>query len=495
MSTAIPTPVDAVAAPREDGGLLIWPPVEDWPRHLDENRRLWRRDDARLLGEPLRHWRSDNTNAPTILTGHQPSFFHAGVWIKSAATLDFAGRCGGLGAFLVVDCDVSHGVTLARPRKVAELYTVHESVAMPAARGLAFEQLPPWAGDPWREFFADSATYSDAAARFASSFVSAAPSSLDYLPRWLQAMRILDESCCVNGLQYLPVSRRFDEHATAAAFAAHLLLCADQVAVAYNAALTDLHRTADAIELPFWLMRGSSPRQRLFVARHTDRLELLAGSTRVAALDACRLATDPPAVLRESLGDWRLRPRALALTMYARLLEGDWFIHGIGGAKYDQITDDVIRRLFGIEPPRYACVSATLRLPLNTCDTDESSVHELQRRIRDARFNPHRALERGLDGPAAMRRQRAIAESDRLRAQDPGNRAARRRAFETIRQANAELLGGDSGILRALHQRLEAARRQLASNHVARNREWFFALHSLDRLTALRASMHRSIRV
>ena len=30
----------------------------------------------------------------------------------------------------------------------------------------------------------------------------------------------------------------------------------------------------------------------------------------------------------------------------------DLFIHGIGGAKYDELTDEIIRRFFGIEPPR-----------------------------------------------------------------------------------------------------------------------------------------------
>ena len=59
-----------------------------------------------------------------------------------------------------------------------------------------------------------------------------------------------------------------------------------------------------------------------------------------------------------------LRPRALTLTLFARLCLGDFFIHGIGGGKYDEVTDAIIRDYFGIEPPAYQVLSATLHLPL-----------------------------------------------------------------------------------------------------------------------------------
>ena len=59
-----------------------------------------------------------------------------------------------------------------------------------------------------------------------------------------------------------------------------------------------------------------------------------------------------------------IRPRALITTMYARLFLSDLFIHGIGGAKYDELTDAIIRRFFGIEPPAYMTVTGTVRLPI-----------------------------------------------------------------------------------------------------------------------------------
>ena len=43
----------------------------------------------------------------------------------------------------------------------------------------------------------------------------------------------------------------------------------------------------------------------------------------------------------------RLRTRALTTTMFARFLLGDLFVHGIGGAKYDELGDEIARGFFG----------------------------------------------------------------------------------------------------------------------------------------------------
>ena len=50
--------------------------------------------------------------------------------------------------------------------------------------------------------------------------------------------------------------------------------------------------------------------------------------------------------------------------MFSRFLLGDLFIHGIGGAKYDELGDEISRRFFGIEPPGFLTVSMTLWLGL-----------------------------------------------------------------------------------------------------------------------------------
>ena len=49
----------------------------------------------------------------------------------------------------------------------------------------------------------------------------------------------------------------------------------------------------------------------------------------------------------------RLRTRALTTTLFARLFLADLFVHGIGGAKYDAMTDQICERLFGMKAPSF----------------------------------------------------------------------------------------------------------------------------------------------
>src|SRR3970282_1495276 len=58
-----------------------------------------------------------------------------------------------------------------------------------------------------------------------------------------------------------------------------------------------------------------------------------------------------------------LRPRALTLTAFLRLLVVDLFIHGVSGGRYDRVTDAVTAEVFGVAPPIYAVPSATLYPP------------------------------------------------------------------------------------------------------------------------------------
>ena len=60
----------------------------------------------------------------------------------------------------------------------------------------------------------------------------------------------------------------------------------------------------------------------------------------------------------------KLRSRALITTLWARLVLGDLFLHGIGGAKYDQVTHLLIERFFGLPAPGILVLSATLHLPI-----------------------------------------------------------------------------------------------------------------------------------
>ena len=184
-------------------------------------------------------------------------------------------------------------------------------------------------------------------------------------------------------------------------FICHLLAHLPRFWDSYNSALQEYrhaHKVRSAahpvpelaaidqwLEAPLWIWSVADPRRRrLFVTQQSDELILSdrAGFEARLSITADGLAASAVEQLAElSAQGVRLRTKALITTLGARLLLGDLFIHGIGGAKYDQLTDRIIEKFFGIEPPGFLVASGTLRLPI----ASGSSSNELRGATETAR--------------------------------------------------------------------------------------------------------------
>ncbi|MBI5762658.1 MAG: hypothetical protein HZA51_03950 [Planctomycetes bacterium] len=510
MAHRLTTSIDALAAPSTDGELVIWPAAGSLPAMVEANRKALSACDAMILGRPIRAWRQPCVcEAPTIMTGHQPAFFHAGVWIKNAAAFDLAKRVGGAARFLAVDSDQSHGVELQHPAIRDGFVSVDARTGFPALRESAFEQLPDQTDAWWREFLSNIGGIGDDSrwSHFSKEFAGESAAMEGYAARWVRGIGTIDRAFGVS-LDYAPISRTFGECPSAHAFAAHLLLEAARFASAYNESLGDYRERrgirgrahpipdlavhGDRIELPFWLLRGATARRRLFVSMQGTALHVFAEDTAVGSLDRSQAPADPSQAIIAALGEWRLRPRALALTLHARLLACDLFIHGIGGAKYDQITDGIIRRFFNVEPPAYACASATLRLELPRFGIELKHLAIEHQRRRDIQWNPHRVVP-SPDKALVAEWTAAVAEANHLRERDADNHAARSAAFERIRRANKAFGLDEARLSREARDRIVQTENKIASDRVANSREWFVGLHPSRRITELRDRVARTV--
>ncbi|GAG18509.1 unnamed protein product, partial [marine sediment metagenome] len=68
--------------------------------------------------------------------------------------------------------------------------------------------------------------------------------------------------------------------------------------------------------------------------------------------------------------------------------------HGLGGAKYDLVTDEIIREFFKVEPPRFLVVSCTLHLNFKSSpEASNFKISTLKKKIRDLEFNPERYVD------------------------------------------------------------------------------------------------------
>ena len=416
---------------------------------------------------------ADWINAPIIMGGHQPDFFHPGVWLKNFAIDAYARRLGGTAVNLVVDTDrcssTSVGVPVGTPAN-ARLKQVPFDRPGPA---IAWEERGIEDEDCFRSF----------GQRASDLLAPLVPDCI--LRRWwplakeragechrlglalAQARHQLEDRWGLETLE-LPVSELM-RLPTVMILMAWLLARSRELHDAYNTALANYRRRhrqrgrarpmpdlaeriIDAaegswVEVPWWIWSEDDlSRRRVFANTNTPGVLVLSDMETLRVELPISLETSPSkwvdALSRMEEHALRLRPRAIVTTLIARLLVADVFVHGIGGAAYDEITDDVVRSLTGCDPPRHAVVSGTLRLPLEEKFPEllhrrpAAELADIHRTIRDLEFHPERHLEPLADQPDTVRD--LVTAKRRWIETHPTPTLSRRRCHE-IRATNRQL--------------------------------------------------------
>ena len=179
-------------------------------------------------------------------------------------------------------------------------------------------------------------------------------------------------------------------------------------------------------------------------------------------------------------------------TLWARLALGDLFIHGIGGAKYDRVTDLLIERFFGLAAPGFMVVSATLHLPIERPHATAADARAIAHELREMAYHPERYLTGGADILVCPERLGAEGRQGRQEclpsavdliaakqrwietAQTRGN--ARQRC-QAIRQINAALQPRLEDHRRRLIERQAEIARILRAEGILAWREYVFCLY------------------
>jgi len=149
------------------------------------------------------------------------------------------------------------------------------------------------------------------------------------------------------------------------------------------------------IEIPFWIWREGDRRRKIFILREEEKNYLYNDSYGKIFLmeeDGFKSLFSLKTILKER--GLKIRPKALLLTLYNRLFISDLFIHGLGGAKYDLVTDEIIREFFKVEPPHFLVASCTLHLNFKSSpEASNFKISALKKKIRDLEFNPERYVD------------------------------------------------------------------------------------------------------
>ena len=519
------TGVRSRRVPRQDRGVLADPSLLQAARLATETRQLTGSSDVRVAGITLADWRHEsatealaasaeyaarsgrtlpahNAAGPLIVAGHQPTLFHCGVLIKNFALARLARRVQGTPLNLIVDNDIATPLHLSVPDGSRE---------QPATRLVPFSS--DTAARPWEDIKPDlSGAFTGFPERITEALsrwdidpllptvwpaaISAAEQGRG-LSECLSAARISLQDQFDHGTLELPISSLATRRSFLR-FVAMVLVQADRFAEAHNRALSvyrqahrvrsrthpaaDLDRHDGWLETPFWCWHaGDTHRRRLMVRVTSAGIAVSDGST----LEAEWTLTNVPDLdqLASELAQWqhdglRIRPSALSTTLFPRVFLADLFVHGIGGSKYDEVTDALMADFFGIAPPAYLTLSATLQLPLGgPFDVSPADRSRLFSRRRRMIYNAQAFLA---DGQAADLREHKHALIGRQHADKLDNsrpaRQRRRQRYHEFRDVDRELSRHTIGARQALDGELQALDRQLDANSVLSNREFSFCL-------------------
>ncbi len=442
-----------------------------------------------------------NPATQLILAGHQPQLFHPGVWFKNFVLGRLGRRPDAVAVNLIIDSDTSKTTALRVPGG---------TVDHPTAELLPFDQTSEPIPFEERQIL-DRDCFASFGTRACEKIHALVPHPLltEFWPLatgrsrsennlglcLAQGRHLQEERFGVATLE-LPQSQVCQLPAFHW-FTSHLLANLPRLWEVYNTAVAEYRRAnhlrskshpvpdlaSDGpwLEAPYWIWSRDNPiRRPLFVRWRGDELVLTdrRGLEIALPLSADGDASRAVAVLAGLSGRGiKLRTRALITTMFARLVLGDLFLHGIGGAKYDQVTDLVIRRFFGVEPPGYLTVTATLRLPIQGPPEPAGAWKELNGRLRELEFHPERFVDARSDGASGDAALSALIAEKRHWIATAPTRAIVRGRCRAIRQANQAM----QPWLAPLRNQWLAQREQLAtrldSESILGSREYAFCLY------------------
>jgi hypothetical protein len=346
-----------------------------------------------------------------ILTGHQPELFHPGVWIKSFATGSLARKVQGTPVHVIIDNDTMKSSAIRVPAGGPDRFVVGHVPFDRWDGELPFEERRVIDESIFRDF-AERVRVTMSKLPFAPIIDSFWTEVLRYAPqtnnlgeRLAAGRRSLERGWGVNNLE-VPLSRLCQTDSFTSLWL-EIACRAPEFRELYNQALahyrtkykvrsrhhpaSDLNSAEGWFELPFWVWRADrTQRQALWVRPEPSQLSFRAGKEdHVGSIPfPCT-----PIQARTALEPWKIRPRALVTTLYLRGLIADGFIHGIGGGKYDEVTDHLITHLLGwSEPPAMGVVTGTLFLPFNAPWDDRAHIDHARLLSRDAFWNPDRHI-------------------------------------------------------------------------------------------------------
>lgn len=451
-----------VRVPREDGATLQLPPLCQfrslWQSNLarkanqrslaidglpptisnlgqwqtlarQEARTLAFQHSAQYLNEEAIAQLQQRSQDSFIFAGHQPELYHPGVWFKNFVLSRLADDVKATPINLVVDSDLSTKSSVSVPETQASKIAYSSipfdvpSIALPFQDRLlasreTFNAFPALASSAMRDYNGSSSILAEPLWReIRSAFEAISRNGTHAVPLGIAIAAGRHRLEAEHGLLTLelPISRLASTKSFAIFFEQIATRIEDfqehhnEVLMNYRKVhrirsvahpVPALRRDDRWYEMPFWIWSSASTtRKPLFIAND-------GGTFKLSNRQDIELHLDKPNLIQQLLAldnaGIAIRTRALTTTMFSRLLLSDVFLHGIGGAKYDQLTDAIAARFFSAQLPDYITLSATCQLPSDQVITRPIDVTAIKNQRRTLKFHPETLIDNPKPEVAAL---------------------------------------------------------------------------------------------
>ena len=486
--------------PTQDGTVLAHPHFSEIGDQIRVNRQLLDNPSILIDGTPLPEFRReavaeivaaaqrylrdagepvpDYPGGPLLLSGHQPELTHVGVLVKTFALNGIARQHNLTPLNLIVDNDTAK-TTSMRLAAIGEVEARNGIVAPLRPEDVHLLSLPydHFEGEvPFEErLIVDSELFRSVVDRALPAmrnwgFAPILPEFWTEMQRQRRRTPILGEIVSATRRSWerrwgchnleIPLSRlcttqsfqRFARHVVHDLPRFHAIYneCVIEYRRRYgirsrNHPVPELHRDGDVFEAPFWNVRKGDARRARLLVRAGD------------------VPSGPG-----------LRSRALTTTMFARFCLADGFIHGIGGAKYDEVTDAIVNRWLGIEAPGFIVLTATLRLPLPHFTATPRDFQRALRQARDLVWNPQRHFS--AEDAQRPEVRRLTTEKERLIGVEPRGKAERKAWFRELSELTEQIRPWVSNQMETTKGELARLERETGANELLLRRDFPWCL-------------------
>lgn len=443
-----------------------------------------------------------------VATGHQPVIYHPGIVFKEMVINALIQRFGFSGLNLVVDTDALGNNRFVSFAFLKDGVLTREQIQLfHSKKNLAFEEIPL----PDSEWFAGRLGYIRERC------------SLSLARRNLRSLRNYEAaanrafSAAGNLAQFNTFSKRFFEdrlrfrhqevflsslcRSEAFLYLVALILSFDKEFVfIYNDLLSSYRKkrgirhplspfpnlgiSSNGVELPFWVYKAKQERSSLSLRFDQAKTWICAGEKGILDIDASYLKHKKIEHLVDAIrgledSGYKIRPKALMLTLFARLFLSDLWVHGVGGAEYEELNDALAQKIFAVTLPQYAVASATMHLNFDLPRVSEGQIRGLKDNVRRMRFDPDKFLDTSdKESESLLKAKQEMIDG----LSRPGRKRELHRQLFMINERLRNRIAPD---IQRLEETISRKEMLLEQNRIARNREFPFFLFALNDLKSL----------